>query len=88
MIQLKTPEQIEIMKNFYPFVSVEKYVIMPNHIHFLFQVKEPNSNILYDLFIIYSSTTNEKVLPYLENKHIKIWLNSQSLPVDPLVCLW
>ena len=37
-------KQIEIMKNFYPFVSVEKYVIMPNHIHFLFQVKESKNS--------------------------------------------
>ena len=38
---------IKQLNNFYDYISVENYVIMPNHIHFLLWVKEnrkPNDN--------------------------------------------
>ena len=33
---------IKQLNDFYEHLSVEKYVIMPNHIHFLLWVKEKN----------------------------------------------
>lgn len=35
-------EQIKIMNDFYDYISVEKYVIMPNHIHLLISLNFAN----------------------------------------------
>ncbi len=35
---------IEEMKDFYSHIKIEKYVIMPNHIHFLINIPETNGS--------------------------------------------
>ncbi len=35
---------IEQISNFYSNITIEKYVIMPNHIHFLIQIHNPSSS--------------------------------------------
>ena len=37
-------KHIEKIKDFYPYLKIEKYTIMPNHIHFLIRVLENNGN--------------------------------------------
>jgi REP element-mobilizing transposase RayT len=35
---------IENMRNFYSYISIEKYVIMPNHIHFILNIHNVNES--------------------------------------------
>ncbi len=37
-------KHIESIKDFYSYIKIEKYVIMPNHIHFLIKISDTNKS--------------------------------------------
>ena len=67
-------EEIDHINNKYNNINIEKYVIMPNHIHLIIEIKEKTIITLNHLIMQFKSITTNRYIKEIKNKfEKKIW---------------
>ena len=67
-------EQINRISEKYPDIIVEKYVIMPNHIHILFRIEHSSGKTISDVIRFFKSTSSREI--HRQFGAVELWQRS------------
>ena len=66
-------EEINNLKNRYKNISIDNYIIMPNHIHLIIKIKEKTNINVGDIICTYKSITTKRCNKKNKIKGKQIW---------------